>query len=60
MLVRLLLLAASVVAIPDPNDPLLLEYRWLVVMIVMMEIIVMMIESNHDPLLLEYRWVVIC
>ena len=28
MLVRLLLLAASVVAIPDPNDPLLLEYRW--------------------------------
>ena len=27
MLVRLLLLAVSVVAVPDPQDPLLLEYR---------------------------------
>ena len=32
MLVGLLLLAASsAVAIPDPSDPLLLEYRWPVV-----------------------------
>ena len=35
MLVRLLLLAASVVAIPDPNDPLLLEYRWLLLVLVL-------------------------
>ena len=48
MLVRLLLLAASVVAIPDPNDPLLLEYRWLV----------MMIEIINDPIHIEYRLVV--
>ena len=27
MLVRLLLLAVSVIAVPDPQDPLLLEYR---------------------------------
>ena len=56
MLVRLLLLAASVVAIPDPNDPLLLEYRWLVVMIVMM--VMIMIKIINDPLLLEYKLVV--
>ena len=35
MLVRLLLLAASVVAIPDPNDPLLLEYRCLLLVLVL-------------------------
>ena len=56
MLVRLLLLAASVVAIPDPNDPLLLEYRWLVVMIVM--VVMMMIEIINDPIHIEYRLVV--
>ena len=52
MLVGLLLLAASVVAIPDPNDPLLLEYRWVV-----LGLLVAVKDPNH-PLCLEYRRVV--